>query len=121
MRVLPMVVGFKPTSSAATNYSDNLCRWDRRSRGHYEVWFLTLNHRASQTGFWFRYTLESPSGLEPCAALWAALFNRRNPELNIGLKRVHGIDEFAFEGREDFRLRISDGSFSDSRAVGRVD
>src|SRR5215217_7405246 len=77
MRVLPMVVGFKPTSDATTNYSDNLCRWDRRSKGHYEVWFLTLNHRASQLGFWFRYTVESPSGLDPRAALWAALFNRR--------------------------------------------
>jgi Tocopherol cyclase len=116
-----MVVGFKPTSDATTNYSDNLCRWDRRSKSHYEVWFLTLNHRASQIGFWFRYALESPSSLEPCAALWAASFNRRNPELNIGLKREFGIEEFAFEGREDFRLRISDGSFSASRATGRVD
>src|ERR1051325_177878 len=119
MRVLPMVVGIKPTSTAAANYSDNLCRWDRRSANHYEVWFLTLNHAASNQGFWFRYTLESPSGLEPGAALWAASLNRHKPESNFGLKREYAIEHFAFEGREDFSLRISDGLFSASRASGR--
>lgn len=116
-----MVVGFKPTSNIAANFADNLCRWNGRSANHYEVWFLTLNHVASQRGFWFRYTLESPAGREPRAALWAAVFNRRNPELNIGLKREYAIDHFAFEGREDFSLRISDGLFSASRARGSVD
>jgi Tocopherol cyclase len=115
-----MVVDLKSTSNAASNFSDNLCRWDGRSANHYEVWFLTLNHRASQRGFWFRYSLESPSGQQPRTALWAAAFNRRNPELNIGLKREYGIDQFAFEGRENFSLRISDGEFSGSRASGRV-
>ena len=116
-----MVVGFKPPSNAAANYSDNLCHWDRRSAGHYEVWFLTLNHLASNIGFWFRYSLESPSGLEPRSALWAAAFDRRNPEMNIGLKREYDIEQFAFEGQEDFSLRIADGLFSPSRASGRVD
>jgi hypothetical protein len=115
-----MVVGLKPTSNTAPNFSDNLCRWDGRSANHYEVWFLTLNHRASQRGFWFRYSMESPASLEPRAALWAAVFNRRNPELNIGLKSEYAIDQFAFEGRENFSLKISDGFFSCSRASGRV-
>jgi hypothetical protein len=37
------------------------------------------------------------------------------------LKREYGIEHFAFEGREDFNLRISDGAFSASRASGRID
>ena len=116
-----MVVGYKPTSDVAVNFADNLCRWDRRSAGHYEVWFITLNHRASQQGFWFRYTLESPLDSGPRAALWAAAFDRANPELNTGLKRECEIDDFSFEGREAFSLRILDGSFSASRATGRID
>src|SRR5215211_800239 len=97
MRVLIMVVGLKPTSNAVANYLDNLCRWDRRSANHYEVWFLTLNHIASNHGFWFRYTMESPSNQEPKVALWAAAFNRRKPESNIGLKREYEVEQFAFE------------------------
>ena len=116
-----MVVGLKPTSNAAPNFSDNLCRWDRRSPNHYEVWFLTLNHIASNHGFWFRYTVESPSNQEPKVALWAAAFNRRKPESNIGLKREYGAEQFTFEGREDFNLKICDGLFSASRASGSVD
>lgn len=116
-----MVVGLKPTSNAVANFSDNLCRWDGQSANHYEVWFITLNHRASQRGFWFRYTVESPANSAPRAAIWAAAFNRRNPESNIGLKREYAIEQFAFEGREDFSLRISDSLFSASRASGSVD
>ncbi|MFP5261416.1 MAG: tocopherol cyclase family protein [Blastocatellia bacterium] len=116
-----MVVSLKPIPNAAPNFSDNLCRWDGRSTNHYEAWFLTLNHRASGRGFWFRYALESPSGSEPRAALWAAVFNRRDPESNVGLRREYAIEQFAFEGREDFSLKISDGLFTASRATGRVD
>ncbi|HKP88331.1 MAG TPA: tocopherol cyclase family protein [Blastocatellia bacterium] len=116
-----MVVGYKPTSEAAANFADNLCRWDRRSAGHYEVWFITLNHRASQRGFWFRYTVEAPLDSAPRAALWAAAFDRARPETNVGLKRECEIDRFAFEGREAFNLRILDGAFSSSRATGRID
>ena len=35
-------------------------RWDRASRGRYEVWHLTVNHRGSGLGAWIRYTLEAP-------------------------------------------------------------
>ena len=59
-RAPAMAVSYKSTSAIAANVSDNKCRWDGASAPHYEVWFLTLNHRASQRGFWFRYVLESP-------------------------------------------------------------
>lgn len=120
-----MVVGYKPASNLAVNFSGNLCRWDGRSAPHYEVWFLTLNHRASQRGFWFRYTLESPLASDhyskPSAGLWASAFFRASPERNLGLKREYAIDQFEFEGREDFSLKIGDGLFSPTRAAGIVD
>ncbi|MCI0490821.1 MAG: hypothetical protein L0229_29870 [Blastocatellia bacterium] len=119
-----MAVKLQPVSGAAVNFADNLCRWDRARAGHYEVWFLTLNKRASQRGFWFRYTLMSPSrtddDLAARSALWAAAFDRRRPGANILLKREYGIDNFTFDGREDFRLNIGDGEFSSSRATGTV-
>jgi len=118
-----MIVRYEPASHLAANFSDNLCRWDGHSAPHYEVWFLTLNHRASQRGFWFRYAIEAPVGpdnAKPSAALWAAVFDRRSPERNFGLRRECEIDEFSFGGREDFSLRIGDGVFALSNAVGRV-
>jgi hypothetical protein len=120
-----MVVSYQPTSVTTANFSDNRCRWDGTSAPHYEVWFLTLNHRASQRGFWFRYVLESPVGSDndsPArAALWAAAFNRRLPDRNFGLKREYSIDQFAFDPREGSSLRLGDGLFSPCRAAGRVD
>jgi hypothetical protein len=87
------------------------------------VWFLTLNHRASQRGFWFRYVVESPNGAnhDSHSALWAAVFNRRRPERNLGLKCDYSIDQFAAGGEEGSILTIGDNSFSSSSSVGRVD
>jgi hypothetical protein len=117
-----MAVSYKSTSAIAANFSDNRCRWDGTSAPYYEVWFLTLNHRASQRGFWFRYALESPVGSDhnsPArAALWAATFNRRLPDRNLGLKREYSIDQFV-RGRAG--LRVGDGLFSPCSASGRVD
>ena len=119
-----MAVSYKPTSVIAASLSDNKCRWDGASAPHYEVWFLTLNHRASQRGFWFRYVVESPLALSHDSpqhgALWAAAFNRASPEQNLGLRREYSIDHCAFDGREDSILRIGDGVFSSSSATGRV-
>lgn len=118
-----MLVRYEPVSRLAPTFADNLCRWDGRSAPHYEVWFLTLNHRESQRGFWFRYTVESPSGpagAKPSAALWAAVFNRRSPGLNFGLKREYEIDLLSFGEREDFNVRIDDARFALSSAAGRV-
>jgi hypothetical protein len=119
-----MVVSYTPTSTIAATWPDNECRWDGASTPHYEVWFLTLNHRASQRGFWFRYTLESPLPSEhpttPRAVLWAAVFNRKHPGQNLGLKYEYSIDKFVFEG-QDSGLKLGDGLFSSCRASGRVE
>jgi len=120
-----MAVSYKPTSVITANVSDNKCRWDGSVAPHYEVWFLTLNHRASQRGFWFRYVVESPSGSDhdsqPRASLWAAAFNRRFPDQNLGLKREYPIDRLALDQREDSIVSIGDGYFSPCDAAGRVD
>ncbi len=38
----------------------NRMRWEFQ-RGHYEVWYATLTHLPSRTGFWIRYTLAAPT------------------------------------------------------------
>ncbi|HJQ69520.1 MAG TPA: tocopherol cyclase family protein [Blastocatellia bacterium] len=119
-----MTATIKTSSGVALDFSDNLCRWDGHTAGHYEVWFLTLNDCASQRGYWFRYAIESPDasidGRGPRAALWAAAFDRKSPRNNFGLKREYPIDQFAFESRKEFRLELGDGEFSPCRAVGAV-
>jgi hypothetical protein len=119
-----MIVSYTPAAIAAANSFDNLCRWDGRSAPHYEVWFITLNHRASQRGFWFRYTLEAPAGSsakdEPVAGVWAAAFCRATPDDNIGLKRLYNIDQFEFEREQDFGVRIGEALLSSTRAAGSV-
>jgi hypothetical protein len=118
-----MLVGLKPSSKVAVNSGGNLCHWDGRSP-HYEVWFLTLNHRASKTGFWFRYTIESPAQSSdksaPRAALWAAFFDRTRPEQDFGLVREWPIDQFVSDCSDGFSLRIADGFLSPTRAAGGV-
>lgn len=119
-----MAVSYKPTADIAANPSDNICRWDRAGAPHYEVWFLTLNHRASQRGFWFRYVLESPAGTDldsqPQASLWAAAFSRKVPEQSLGIKRVYAVDQFVVGDRDDLILKIGSSFFSSCRAAGEV-
>ena len=73
---------------------DNVCRWDGSKPGHYEVWYLTVNHRPSRTGFWIRYTLESPLGRSPYAQLWFARFDGHHPERTFGIHRTFAIAEW---------------------------
>ncbi|MCE9576822.1 MAG: hypothetical protein K8W52_26990 [Deltaproteobacteria bacterium] len=73
--------------------ADNLRRWDGSTPGRYEVWYLTANHAPTQTGFWIRYTLESPQvGVgEPYAQLWFARFDARDPRRTFGINRKFPI------------------------------
>jgi len=116
-----MTVSLKPASDVAANEADNLCRWNRRNANHYEVWFLTLNQRATRRGFWFRYCIEAPLDHEPRAALWAAAFDRANSAANLGLKQEYAIEHLTVAGDEAFRLRLGDGEFTCSQARGRVE
>src|SRR5215211_4633666 len=127
-----MAVSANPALDIAANYSANLCRWDKKSAGHYEVWFLTFNQRATGRGFWFRYTIEIPqitqnpfitisqSSLLPRAELWAAVFDRHHPQKNFGLIQAHPIQAFDSQ-KEQFKLHIEDALLATSQATGKVE
>ncbi|HVK72388.1 MAG TPA: hypothetical protein VM734_03680 [Kofleriaceae bacterium] len=72
-----------------TTATDNFRRWDGSSRGHYEVWYLTLNDPRTRDGYWIRYTLEAPhDGVgEPYAQMWFARFSAGDPRRTFGINR----------------------------------
>src|ERR1051325_3648651 len=108
-----MAVAVDSGASLTANIADNLCRWDGQNRGHYEAWFLTLNQRVGQRGFWFRYTFEAPAAgaSPPHAGLWATVFDRTRPEGNFGIVREYPAEAFSSR-TDDFRLHIEDASLS---------
>lgn len=96
---------------AAATAPDNVRVWDGVKRGHYEVWYLTLNHRPSRTGFWIRYTLESPLAGhgDPWAQIWFAAFDADDPSRNFALNRRFPIDAMRARGAP-FEIAIADGN-----------
>ena len=98
--------------------ADNVMRWQRQP-GHYEVWYMTLNHRASETGFWIRYTLEAPYHGTPYAQLWFACFDAREPARAFAFNRKFPIDALAHTA-EPFELRIGDAVLSHGAARGKL-
>ena len=100
---------------------DNQMVWDGRSPGHYEVCYLTFNHRASGTGFWIRYTLESPlpGHGEPYAQLWFARFDAQHPRRNLALNRKLPIAEFGAQA-SPFELRLGDAVLRHGALTGRL-
>jgi hypothetical protein len=78
---------------------DNQRRWDGQRRGHYEVWYLTLNDPGSRDGYWIRYTLEAPldGQGEPYAQLWFARFDASGAGQGgtFGINRKLPIASFA--------------------------
>lgn len=73
--------------------ADNHRRWDGSSPGHYEVWYLTFNDLASNTGYWIRYTLEAPlpGHGDAYAQLWFARFDAKDPSRTFGINRKFPI------------------------------
>lgn len=98
---------------------DNVRRWDGHSPGHHEVWYLTLNHRASQTGTWIRYTLEAPLAGDARAELWFAQFDARRPEKTFGIHRAFPISEMVAE-TDPFALSIAGALLRHDRARGEL-
>jgi hypothetical protein len=89
--------------------ADNAMVWDGQRGGHYEVWFATFNHRLTGTGYWIRYTLESPleGQGEPHAILWFAFFDGKRPDRNWAIHRKLPIAELSAEP-SPFKLAIGD-------------
>jgi hypothetical protein len=79
--------------SAKINFADNQCRFGGEDKGHYEVWFLTLNDRATGCGFWFRYTIDVPEGsTKPESGLWGSFFDARDQSKTFGIKRYFSAE-----------------------------
>jgi hypothetical protein len=91
------------------NEADNVRRWDGAARGHYEVWYLTCNHVASNTGYWIRYTLESPidGHGEPYAQLWFAHFDANDSSRTFAINRKFPIETMTAT-TSPFELAIGD-------------
>lgn len=97
----------------------NTCRWDGTRTGHYEVWYLTVNHRPSQTGYWIRYTLESPLHAPPYVQLWFAHFDAREPGRNFGIHRTLPIEALATE-QAPFSVTMGESRLTHQGAHGRL-
>jgi len=109
------------TARAYPNQADNARVWDGARAGHYEVWYLTLNHRPSRTGFWIRYTLESPrSGHgEPYAQLWFAAFDAASPARTVALNRRFPIGEMICQD-DPFQVAIGGARLRHDGVRGRI-
>lgn len=104
----------------APNERDNYRRFCG-GRGHYEVWYVTLNHRPSETGFWIRYTLEAPTAGhgDPYAQLWFAHFDRRDPARTFGINRRFPIAALSAH-EAPFWVRIADSLLAHDGARGSL-
>jgi hypothetical protein len=87
---------------------DNRMVWDGRP-GHYEVWYATLSHRESGTGFWIRYVVEAPAlgQGEPYAELWFARFDGADPANTFGMHRRSPVSALRATS-EPFSVAIGD-------------
>jgi hypothetical protein len=101
--------------------ADNVRVWDGQRTGHYEVWYLTLNHVAAQLGFWIRYTLEAPlpGHGEPYAQLWFAVFDHAQPGRGFALNRKRPIAEHSATAAP-FAVTIGDARLTHTSASGQL-
>lgn len=99
----------------------NRMRWQSDTRGRYEVWYLTTNHRESGVGFWIRYTLEAPDRGHgnPYAQVWFAALDPVNPGANVAIHRSFPIAAM-HSGRAPFSLSIGESELRSDSARGRL-
>jgi hypothetical protein len=108
-----------PSASSLATAADNVRRWDGATPGRYEVWYLTLNHAATQTGFWIRYTLEAPLEGAPYAQLWFARSDARDPRRTFGINRRFPIASMT-AAANPFDVAIAGNSIEHDRARGAL-
>jgi hypothetical protein len=103
--------------------TENRMRWDRTSTGFMEVWYATLNHRASGSGIWLRYTLTSPRPNvgPPYCELWGFVFGRDGIP-SFAAKERFSIDRLgSANGRDDGALvRVADAWLSENHLEGEL-
>lgn len=103
------------------NEADNARRWDGAARGHYEVWYLTANHVASNTGYWIRYALESPDAGcgEMYAQLWFAHFDANDSSRTFAINRKFPIETMVASA-SPFEVAIGDSLIRHDSMRGRL-
>jgi len=111
-------------STFTSDGTENRMRWDRRRRGFMEVWYTTLNHRASGRGVWLRYTLTSPDAADrpPYCELWGFVFDP-DRKANFASKQRFSIDALgSANGRDDGALvRIGDAWLAENHLEGSLE
>jgi hypothetical protein len=107
-------------TTAADVARENIMRWNG-GPGHYEVWYATLAHPSTETGFWIRYTMESPlpGHGEPYAQLWFARFDGRDPRRTFGINQKRPIGELVATS-EPFSVRIGANELTGGSARGAL-
>ena len=100
---------------------DNRMVWDQQRAGHYEVWYSTFNHRPTSTGFWIRYTLESPlpGHGEPFCQLWFGFFNAKDPTRNFGINRKFPLSDLTV-GEDPFSVEIAGAQLRHGELKGQL-
>ena len=99
----------------------NALRWTAATRGYYEVYYLTLNDLASETGYWIRYVVQAPEVTDRCAELelWFTSFDRRKPERSLGV--FEGRPVAALESRAaPFRVGFEPAELRNGLARGAI-
>ena len=109
-------------SLATVTEADNVCVWDGVKAGHYEVWYLTCNHRKSRTGYWIRYTMEAPrEGLGAAyAQLWFAHFHADDPSKTFAINRRFPIGQMV-AAESPFSMSIGEARLAHDAARGKLE
>ncbi|MBI4208143.1 MAG: hypothetical protein HY538_00350 [Deltaproteobacteria bacterium] len=102
--------------------STNETVWDRKRRGHYEVYYLKWNHLKTRTAVWLRYTLHVPvaGGGEPTVSLWGIFFDAKDPSKNQALKSTSVIQDWISK-KNPFSFWIDTAVLTDRSAKGRIE
>lgn len=96
-------------------------RWDRSTAGFMEAWYITLSHRASGLGLWFRYTLCAPEHAAPYCELWGLCFDP-DGKRTLAAKRRFSIDHLGADGGGDGALvRIGEAWLSETHLEGALE
>ena len=101
------------------NEKDNASIWNESDSGHYEVWYITLNHQALNTGYWIRYTIHHPTNQEAYAQLWFAAFNTKNPSKNIAINQKFPIASLK-TNNSPFNVSIGNSQIKHDSAHGEI-
>ncbi|MFN3928041.1 MAG: tocopherol cyclase family protein [Thermoflexus sp.] len=98
---------------------DNRLRWDGRTPGFYEVYYLKANDPARGIALWLRYTLLAPQRGDPVAELWGFFFDRNHPDQNLALKATYPWSEARVEPTP-FRFAIGPAVLTHTGAQGEI-